>query len=41
MTKVVVGWERCSHTFVWYGKAFLYLFALVTVLEVVRSKRLH
>jgi len=34
-------WERRSHTFFWCGKAFPYLFALVTVLEDVRSKRSH
>jgi len=31
-------WERRSHTFFWCGKAFPYFFALVTVLEDVRSK---
>jgi len=42
--QVAVGWKRVGTMFpyiFWCGKAFPYLFTLVTVLEDVRSKRLH
>jgi len=38
MIWVVEGWEQCSHTVFWCRKTFPYIFAIVTVLEDVRSK---
>jgi len=35
------GWERRYHTSFWRGNAFPHLFALVTLLEDVGTKRSH
>jgi len=37
----VVGWERRSHICFKCGNAFPHLFALITLLEDMGSKRLH